>query len=146
MLNTIKYKYNYILFKVIGACRLEKNTFIVRDKGAFISFEIKNPTSLCKRVLKETEGKGVDVVFDAVGGEIFPSALDWYNILNKYLLLKRIYIFDFSVGHEGKVIVAGFNSLQLPQLNINELLSRPSFSLIGVSLNNYRTHSISIYR
>lgn len=34
---------------------------------------------MCKRVLKETEGKGVDVVFDAVGGEIFPSALDWYN-------------------------------------------------------------------
>ncbi|VVC30092.1 Alcohol dehydrogenase, C-terminal,NAD(P)-binding domain,GroES-like,Polyketide synthase, enoylreductase [Cinara cedri] len=113
--------------KVIGACRLEKNTFIVRDKGAFISFEIKNPESLCKRVLKETEGKGVDVVFDAVGGEIFPSALD-------------------CVGHEGKVVVAGFNSLQLPQLNINELLRRPSFSLIGVSLNNYRTHSINIYR
>lgn len=36
---------------------------------------------MCKRVLKETEGKGVDVVFDAVGGEIFPSALDWYTIL-----------------------------------------------------------------
>lgn len=54
--------------------------------------------------------------------------------------------FYFSVGHEGKVVVAGFNSLQLPQLNINELLRRPSFSLIGVSLNNYRTHSINIYR
>lgn len=58
---------------------MEKYTSIVRDKGAFISFEIKNPKSMCKRVLKETEGKGVDVVFDAVGGEIFPSALDWYN-------------------------------------------------------------------
>ncbi|CAI6349772.1 unnamed protein product [Macrosiphum euphorbiae] len=113
--------------KVIGACRLEKNTSIVRDKGAFISFEIKSPESLCKRILKETDGKGVDVVFDAVGGEIFPSALD-------------------CVGHEGKVIVAGFASLQLPQLNINELLRRPSFSLIGVSLNNYRTHSVRIYR
>lgn len=32
---------------------------------------------MCKRVLKETENKGVDVVFDAVGGEIFPSTLDW---------------------------------------------------------------------
>lgn len=54
--------------------------------------------------------------------------------------------FYFSVGLEGKVIVAGFASLQLPQLNINELLRRPSFSLIGVSLNNYRTHSVRIYR
>jgi len=55
-------------------------------------------------------------------------------------------LYHFSVGHEGKVIVAGFTSLQLPQLNINELLRRPSFSLIGVSLNNYRLHSIQIYR
>lgn len=52
----------------------------------------------------------------------------------------------FSVRQEGKVVVAGFTSLQLPQLNINELLRRPSFSLIGVSLNNYRIHSIQIYR
>jgi len=67
---------------------LEKNTSIVRDKGAFISFEIKSPESLCKRVLKETDGKGVDVVFDAVGGEIFPSALDWYsnNYFNEFLI------------------------------------------------------------
>lgn len=107
---------------------------------------------MCKRVLKETENKGVDVVFDAVGGEIFPSALDWYyNILyiNINYFIKNIvslHGFHFSVGHEGKVVVAGFTSLQLPQLNVNELLSRPSFSLIGVSLNNYRTHSIKIYR
>lgn len=77
MLN-LKNSYSVLILKVIGACRLEKNTSIVRDKGAFISFEIKNPQSMCKRVLKETENKGVDVVFDAVGGEIFPSALDWY--------------------------------------------------------------------
>lgn len=132
---------------------MEKNTSIVRDKGAFISFEIKSPESLCKRVLKETDGKGVDVVFDAVGGEIFPSALDWYssNFFNQFLMKYIYYIsilsgFYFSVGLEGKVIVAGFASLQLPQLNINELLRRPSFSLIGVSLNNYRTHSVRIYR
>lgn len=69
---------------------MEKNTSIVREKGAFISFEIKSPESLCKRVLKETEGKGVDVVFDAVGGEIFPSALDWYNniLLNSINIVK----------------------------------------------------------
>lgn len=41
---------------------------------------------MCKRVLKETEGKGVDVVFDAVGGEIFPSALDWYVIVQWRIL------------------------------------------------------------
>lgn len=131
---------------------MEKNTSIVRDKGAFISFEIKSPESLCKRVLKETDGKGVDVVFDAVGGEIFPSALDWYSVIFNQFLMKFIHYisllpgFYFSVGHEGKVIVAGFASLQLPQLNINELLRRPSFGLIGVSLNNYRTHSVRIYR
>lgn len=32
---------------------------------------------MIKRVLKETESNGVDVVFDAVGGELFPSVLDW---------------------------------------------------------------------
>jgi len=44
---------------------------------------------MCNRVLKETEGKGVDVVFDAVGGEIFPSALDWY--INKNIKSYNIF-------------------------------------------------------
>lgn len=80
------------MFKVIGACRLEKNTSIVREKGAFISFEIKSPEAMCKRVLKETDGKGVDVVFDAVGGEIFPSTLDWYYYINApYLIIINYY-------------------------------------------------------
>lgn len=68
--------------------------------------------------------------------------INYYN----YKILTTFLGFHFSVGHEGKVVVAGFTSLKLPQLNINELLSRPSFSLIGVSLNNYRTHSIKLYR
>ena len=62
--------------KVIGVCGTEDKASLVRDKGAFASlkYEAKN---LRKKVMDVTGGKGVSIVFDAVGGEIFNESLKW---------------------------------------------------------------------
>jgi NADPH2:quinone reductase len=51
---------------------------LVRDKGAFASlkYQAKN---LRSKVMEVTEGKGVSIIFDAVGGDIFNESLKWYT-------------------------------------------------------------------
>jgi len=102
--------------------------------------------------MEVTEGKGVSIIFDAVGGDIFNESLKWYakhfvNCLFLYVLriiFSSLFVIT-SVAHEGKVIVAGFASRQIPNVSTNLLLPQ-SFSLIGVSLSHYRDANNEVYR
>ena len=67
----------------------------------------------------------------------FPSCVSIIS-LNLYLSLN-------SIAHEGKVIVAGFASRQIPNVPTSLLLPQ-SFSLIGVSLSHYRDANNEVYR
>jgi len=49
------------------------------------------------------------------------------------------------VAHEGKVIVAGFASKQIPQIETSSLMPK-AFNLVGVSLSNYRQSDPEVYR
>lgn len=62
------------VFQVIGACDSEENTSILREKGAFSTINYSKK-EVSKFVMKETDNKGVKVVFDAVGGDIFQDCL-----------------------------------------------------------------------
>jgi len=60
--------------------------------------------------------------------------------------LHNVFIwFFFSIAHEGKVIVAGFASRQIPNVPTSLLLPQ-SFALIGVSLSHYRDANNEVYR
>ncbi|XP_022203775.2 quinone oxidoreductase-like protein 2 [Nilaparvata lugens] len=112
--------------KVIGMCKTEKTGELLRQKGAWsaITFGEKG----LKKKVAELSGKlGVDTVFETVGDEVFNTAIH-------------------SVAHEGKVIVAGFASQKIPDIPMSELLTLPSFSLIGVSLRDYRETNYNVYR
>ena len=50
-----------------------------------------------------------------------------------------------SVADEGKIIVAGFASKQIPQVSGEELMEN-SFSILGVSLDQYRRKKFEVYR
>uniref|UniRef100_A0A8D9BDV4 Quinone oxidoreductase-like protein 2 homolog n=1 Tax=Cacopsylla melanoneura TaxID=428564 RepID=A0A8D9BDV4_9HEMI len=113
--------------KVIGVCNSEDKTDLIRQKGAWAALTFTNEKSLVKKVLEVSGGKYANVVFEAVGGEVFKAAMH-------------------CVGHEGKLIVAGFSSKVIPEVYMGELLQLPSISLIGVSLGNYRKHAPRIYR
>lgn len=113
--------------KVIAVCGTEDRACLVRDKGAWAAFTFRGDKILKEEVSKISNGKGADVVYEAVGGDIFRSAME-------------------CVAVEGKVIVGGFTSRDAPELPLNDLVQLPSFSLIGVSLSNYRTKMFPVYR
>lgn len=73
------------LTQVIGVCGTEDKASLVRDKGAFASLKYR-AKDLHKKVMEVTEGKGVSIVFDAVGGDIFNESLKWYVFIGKTAL------------------------------------------------------------
>ncbi|XP_065211235.1 quinone oxidoreductase-like protein 2 [Planococcus citri] len=113
--------------KVIAVCGTEDRASLVRDKGAWAAFTFRGDKILKEEVSKISNGKGADIVFEAVGGDVFKSAME-------------------CIAVEGKVIVGGFTSRDAPQLPLNDLIQLPSFSLIGVSLSNYRSKMFPVYR
>lgn len=111
--------------KVIGVCGTEGKADLVRQTGAWAAIKY-NEKHLQQKVAEVTGGKGVDVVFDAVGGEIFNAALD-------------------CVAHEGKVVVAGFASRVVPHIETSRLLPK-AISIMGISLAKYREADNDVYK
>ena len=62
---------------MIGICGTEDKSTLVRDKGAWAAFTYRNAKSLKEEVAKISDGEGAGIVFEAVGGEVFKSALEW---------------------------------------------------------------------
>ncbi|MEO8559972.1 MAG: NADPH:quinone oxidoreductase family protein [Rhodospirillales bacterium] len=78
--------------------------------GAVETIDYKNQ-DVRQRVLDLTEGRGVDVVFDPVGGELFDLSLR-------------------CVAPEGRLLIYGFASGKIPQIPANLLLVK-NVSAIG---------------
>ena len=51
-------------------------TSLVREKGAWAALKFKPDTSR-RKVMEVTDNKGVGVILDAVGGEVFNESLKW---------------------------------------------------------------------
>lgn len=111
--------------KVIGVCGTEDKADLVRQKGAWSALKY-NKKHVESKVKEVTNGKGVDIIFDAVGGDIFNETLS-------------------CIAHEGSVIVAGFASRVIPHIETSQLLPK-AVSLIGLSLTHYRDADNSVYR
>lgn len=75
---------------------------------------------LYERVMALTDGKGVDVVYDPVGGSYFDVA-------------RRL------VAWEGRLLVIGFASGAIPQVPANHVLVK-NYSVVGVHMGGYRQH------
>jgi NADPH:quinone reductase len=71
-----------------------------------------------ERALELTGGKGVDVIFDPIGGELFTASLR-------------------AVAWEGRILVIGFASGEIPQIPANRLLVKNA-AAIGFYWGSYR--------
>ncbi|XP_047493808.1 quinone oxidoreductase-like protein 2 homolog [Penaeus chinensis] len=111
--------------KVIGVCGTEDKADLVRQKGAWSALKY-NKKHVEAKVREVTNGKGVDIIFDAVGGDVFNETLS-------------------CIAHEGSVIVAGFASRVIPHIETSQLLPK-AVSLIGLSLTHYRDADNAVYR
>jgi NADPH:quinone reductase len=97
--------------RVIAAASTPDKLAIARQHGAdeVIDYATHN---LRDRVRDLTDGKGVDVVFDPVGGEVFRQSMR-------------------CVGWEGRILVVGFASGEIPQVATNIILVK-NVSVTGV--------------
>jgi len=105
--------------RVIAAASTPEKLAVARERGAA---EVINYATekLTDRVMTLTDGKGADVCFDPVGGELFDAALS-------------------SLGWGGRILLIGFVA-GVPQIAANRLLVKHRAAL-GSSLRYFRWHA-----
>lgn len=105
--------------RVIAAASTAEKLAVAQERGAD---EVINYASekLTDRVMALTDGKGADVCFDPVGGELFDAALS-------------------SLGWGGRILLIGFVA-GVPQIPANRLLVKHRAAL-GSSLRYFRWHA-----
>lgn len=105
--------------RVIAAASTPEKLAVAQERGAdeIINYATEK---LTERVMALTDGKGADVCFDPVGGELFDAALS-------------------SLGWGGRILLIGFVA-GVPQIPANRLLVKHRAAL-GSSLRYFRWHA-----
>jgi NADPH2:quinone reductase len=105
--------------RVIAAASTAEKLSVAQERGAddVINYATEQLTD---RVMALTDGKGADVCFDPVGGELFDAALS-------------------SLGWGGRILLIGFVA-GVPQIPANRLLVKHRAAL-GSSLRYFRWHA-----
>ncbi|KAJ7331896.1 hypothetical protein JRQ81_014076 [Phrynocephalus forsythii] len=110
--------------KVIAAAGSDKKCTLALQKGAFQSVNYTE-TSLREEVKKLTDSKGVNVVIETIGGDIFKEALH-------------------SVAWEGRIVVVGFAGGTIPSIPANLLLLK-NISALGLYWGRYRDQDFPVF-
>ena len=105
--------------RVIAAASTTEKLAVARERGAD---EVVNYSTekLTDRVMALTDGKGADVCFDPVGGDLFDAALS-------------------ALGWGGRILIVGFVG-GVQQIPANRLLVK-NRSALGSSLRYFRWHA-----
>src|SRR5215471_695591 len=105
--------------RVIAGASTAEKLAAARDRGADETINYATE-KLTDRVMALTDGKGADVCFDPVGGELFDAALS-------------------ALGWGGRILVVGFVG-GVQQIPANRLLVK-NRSAMGTSLRYFRWHA-----
>ena len=105
--------------RVIAAASTAEKLAVARERGAddLVNYATEKLTD---RVMALTDGKGADVCFDPVGGELFDAALS-------------------ALGWGGRILVVGFVG-GVQQIPANRLLVK-NRAAMGTSLRYFRWHA-----
>jgi NADPH2:quinone reductase len=105
--------------RVIAGASTAEKLAVARERGAddVVNYATEN---LTERVMALTDGKGADVCFDPVGGELFDAALS-------------------ALGWGGRILLVGFVG-GVQQIPANRLLVKHRAAL-GSSLRYFRWHA-----
>lgn len=101
---------------VIAAASSEEKLEIARLSGADYLVNYRE-TDLTKAVLELTEGQGVSLLLDPVGGPLMPMGID-------------------AIAHQGRYLIVGFASGEFGKADLAKLQSR-EIDLIGVRAGEY---------
>jgi len=105
---------------IAGISTLEKAR-LVQDSGADYLVDLNSENirdSLREQVFAVTDGRGVDIVVDPLGGDVFEAALR-------------------AVAWRGRVVVIGFAAGRIPSLKTNYLLVK-NIDVGGLQISDYR--------
>ena len=104
---------------VIATGTSDEKLEIVKSWGAdHVLNTLKDGTTAFREEVKDlTDGKGADVIYDPVGGDVFDESIRCIN-------------------WNGRLLIVGFTSGRLPSLPVNIALIK-GFSVIGVRAGEY---------
>lgn len=109
----------WVLAAAGGAEKVE----VCRQLGADVAVDYRHD-DLYQSVMDATSGRGVDVVYDPVGGEYFDVA-------------RRL------LAWEGRLLVVGFASGTIPTAPANHTLVK-NYSIVGVHMGGYRSRDLAV--
>ncbi|MDO8704412.1 MAG: NADPH:quinone oxidoreductase family protein [Sulfuricaulis sp.] len=111
--------------KVIACSSTDEKLQIIKGYGAD---ELVNYTheSIRERVLAITDGRGADVIFDPVGGDVFDESLR-------------------CIAWEGRLLVVGFAAGRIQQIPANRVLLKEC-QIVGVNTSQFIKHKLEEYR
>ena len=102
----------------------EKANYLINlGADVVINYTTEN---VAERVLSFTSGKGADVVFETVGGDLFDAALQ-------------------CIAFEGRILPIGVASGRIPEISILQVLIK-NFALVGIDFANYTLNNIHLVR
>jgi NADPH2:quinone reductase len=101
--------------RVIATGTADDKLALLRERGADETINLRE--GLRERAMALTGGRGVDVVFDPVGGDVFDASLR-------------------CLGWGGRLLVIGFVAGRIPEVKANYLLIK-GISVIGVRAGEY---------
>ncbi len=102
--------------RVIATAGDGARTAVCRDLGAAAAIDYTTE-DVAARVLALTDGRGADVIFDPVGGDVFHAS-------------RR------CIAPEGRIVLVGFASGEVPQIPANQVLFR-NYSVLGLYVGAY---------
>ena len=105
--------------RVIATASGEAKLQVCRDAGAEYVIDYRTE-DFVERVREITEGRGADVIYDPVGGDIFDQSTR-------------------CLAREGRLLVIGFSSGRIPEIKANRILLK-NISVIGVEWPRYLQH------
>ena len=108
--------------KVIGLASSEEKRALAMANGADIVLGYDNLKEELKQI---TDGNGVDVIFDVVGGEVFDAC-------------------SRAMAWQGRLLVIGFASGSIPKFPVNLALVK-GYSVVGVFWGSFTVKQPKIY-
>lgn len=102
--------------RVIATASSAEKLEVAREAGADVLINYTN-SDFVSRVMEETEGRGADVIYDSVGGEVTDRSLK-------------------CIAWNGRLLVIGFASGDIPEIKLNRVLLK-NISVVGLHWSAY---------
>jgi NADPH2:quinone reductase len=106
--------------KIIATVGSDDKKEVVRENGADVVLNYRNE-DFVEVTKRETNGKGADIIYDPVGGEVGERSTK-------------------CIAFEGRLLIIGFTSGKFSNFTSNHILIK-NYSVVGLHWGNYRMYN-----